>query len=234
MQRTRLRAADLHLLGSPNVKRRFLAPALIGLLALAACGDDDGADVRSLGGDECASGSSSASASASGASASGASASGCASPSGSGSASASEATASGSASEAPAEGECVVVDGTDAAEDGEAHVTLDEWSVDVEETELVAGNVKFEATNAGEDAHELVIVRGATADLPIVDGVVDEAGLPEGDFIGEIEPFSDECEGTFELTAGTYTLFCAIVEEEEDGTVENHYELGMVTEVEVG
>ena len=211
------------------MKRRFLAPALIGLLALVACGDDDGADVRSLGGDECASGSASASASASGASASGASASGCPS----GSASASEAAASGSASEAPAEGECVVVDGTDAAEDGEAHVTLDEWSVEVEEAELTAGNVKFEATNAGEDAHELVIVRGATADLPIVDGVVDEEGLPEGDFIGEIEPFSGECEGTFELTAGTYTLFCAIVEE-EDGTTENHYELGMVAEVEVG
>jgi len=126
------------------------------------------------------------------------------------------------------------VGGTDAEDDGEAHVTLDEWSVEVKEADLAAGNVKVEATNAGEDAHELVIVRGATADLPIVDGVVDEEGLAEGDFIGEIEPFTGECEGTFELTAGTYTLFCAIVEEEEDGTVENHYELGMVTEVEVG
>jgi hypothetical protein len=211
------------------VKRRFLAPILIGLLALAACGDDDGADVRSLGGDECASGS--ASASASGASASGASASGCASGSASGSASAASGSASGSDAAA---GECEVVGGVDAAEDGEGHVTLDEWSVALEESELAAGIVKLEATNAGEDAHELVIVRGATADLPIVDGVVDEEGLPEGDFIGEIEPFDGECEGTFELTAGTYTLFCAIVEEEEDGTVENHYELGMVTEVEVG
>lgn len=206
------------------MKRRFLAPILIGLLALAACGDDDGADVRSLGGDECASGS--ASAPASGASASGASASGCASGSASGSASAA------SGSEAAA-GECDVVGGVDAAEDGEGHVTLDEWSVALEERELTAGNVKLEATNAGEHAHELVIVRGATADLPVVDGVIDEEGLPEGDFIGEIEPFNGECEGTFELTAGTYTLFCAIVEEEEDGTLENHYELGMVTEVEV-
>jgi hypothetical protein len=150
------------------VKRRFLAPILIGLLALAACGDDDGADVRSLGGDECASGS--ASASASGASASGASASGCASGSASGSASAASGSASGSDAAA---GECEVVGGVDAAEDGEGHVTLDEWSVALEESELAAGIVKLEATNAGEDAHELVIVRGATADLPIVDGVVD-------------------------------------------------------------
>lgn len=215
------------------MKRRFLAPIFIGLLALAACGDDDGADVRSLGGDGCASGSASAAASGASGSTSG-SASGCAS--GSASASGSEAAASGSGSgsgsEAPAG--CEVVNGVDAAEDGEAHVTLDEWSVAVDEREVLAGNVKIEATNAGEDAHELVIVRGATADLPILDGVVDEAGLPEGDFIGEIEPFDGECEGTFELTAGTYTLFCAIVEEEEDGTVENHYELGMATEVEVG
>ena len=212
------------------MKRRFLAPVLIGLLALAACGDDDGADVRSLGGDECASGSASASASGGSGSASGASASGCASGAASGSASAASASASGSEAAA---GECEVVGGVDAAEDGEGHVTLDEWSVALEEGELAAGNVKLEATNAGEDAHELVVVRGATADLPIVDGVVDEEALPEGDFIGEIEPFSGECEGTFELTAGTYTLFCAIVEEEEGGTVENHYELGMVTEVEV-
>lgn len=93
--------------------------------------------------------------------------------------------------------------------------------------------MKVEATNEGEHPHELVIVRGANADLPVVDGVVDEASVPEGDFIGEIEPFTGECAGTFELTAGTYSLFCAIVEEEEDGTVENHYELGMVTEVDV-
>jgi len=201
---------------------------LAALFLFAACGDDDGADVRSLGGD-CPSGSASASASASGASASASSsASGCASASASGAA----ASGSGSASGAPAEGECVVVDGTDAAGDSEAHVVLDEWSVVLEEGELAAGNVTFEATNEGDDDHELVVVRGATADLPIVDGVVDEEGLPEADFIGEIEPFDGSCDGTFELTAGTYTLFCAIVEE-EDGTVENHYELGMVTEVEV-
>jgi hypothetical protein len=199
--------------------RRLLGTAVVALLALAACGEDDGAAVREIG-----ESSGSASGSASGSGSGSGSASGSTAPSGSGSGSGAEA-ASG----------CEVVGGTDAAEDGEIHVTLDEWSVDVEETEIAAGVVKVEATNAGEMSHELVIVRGAQDDLPVSDGVVDEEAIPEGDFIGEIEPFAggEECAGAFELSAGTYTLFCAIVEE-HDGESENHYELGMATEIEVG
>lgn len=218
------------------MQRRFLALAVVGILTLAACGSDDGADVRSLGGD-CGSASASGSAPASGASASGASGSECAPASGaSGSASAASGSASaagGSASAAPAAGACEVVGGTDGAEDSAVQVTLDEWRVEVAEGAVTAGNVTLQAVNEGEEAHELVVVRGANADLPVVDGVVDEDALPEGDVIGEIEPFTGECEGTFELTAGTYSLFCAMVEEADDGTVENHYELGMVTEIEV-
>ena len=50
---------------------------------------------------------------------------------------------------------------------------------------------------------------------------------------GEIEPFpgGETCEGGFELEAGSYILFCNIVETEEDGTVESHFEEGMVTTV---
>ena len=61
-----------------------------------------------------------------------------------------------------------------------------------------------------------------------------EDELEEGAFIGEIEAFpaGETCEGTFELPeAGDYILFCNIVETLEDGSVESHFEEGMVTTV---
>ena len=50
---------------------------------------------------------------------------------------------------------------------------------------------------------------------------------------GLLFPAGEACAGVFDMTPGDYVLFCAIVEEEPDGTVENHYELGMKTQVTV-
>jgi hypothetical protein len=63
---------------------------------------------------------------------------------------------------------------------------------------------------------------------------VDEEALGGGDFIGEVEAFpsGESCEGTFELEPADYVLFCNIVEEEE-GEIENHFQLGMATEFTV-
>lgn len=220
----------------PRTGRR-VARTLLGLAAVAAVGvgvgacsnDDDGADVRASGpgAEGCASGSASASASGASASASGASASGCASGSASASAS---APAAGSASGSGAAAECQAVDGTLGVADADTTVaaTLDEFSIAVDPAEAAAGAVGFVTENAGEEPHELVIARGAPADITVVEGAPDESAL---DVIGEVESFpsGETCEGTFELTAGDYVLFCALVEEEEDGTVESHYEEGMVT-----
>ena len=97
--------------------------------------------------------------------------------------------------------------------------------------DVPAGTVTFEARNTGEDAHELVVVRAADpASLPLAaDGTVDEDKLPEGAFVGEIEAFpaKQTCPGTFELAAGSYALFCNILETEADGAKENHYANGM-------
>jgi hypothetical protein len=182
---------------------------LVLFMGLAACGgDDDGADVRSVG---------SGSASGSG--------SGSASGSGSGSASAS---GSGVA-------ECEPV-GDSSTSDETVAVTLDEWSVSPESESVSAGAVTFDVANEGEDAHELVVVRAGTVDsLPLNDDeIVDEEGLPEGAFIGEVEAFpsGESCEGTFELEPADYVLFCNIVEHEE-GEIENHFKLGMSTEFTV-
>jgi hypothetical protein len=199
------------------------AVAALGLSAAACSNDDDGADVRASGpgAEDCASGSASASASGSG-SASGASASGCASGSGS-------ASASGSGSAAA---ECQAIDGTLGVADAATTVsaTLDEFSITVDPATAPAGATGFVTENAGEEPHELVIVKGVPTDIQIVDGAPDEAGLGDA-VIGEIEAFpaGATCEGTYELAAGDYVLFCALVEEEEDGTIESHYEEGMVT-----
>jgi hypothetical protein len=193
------------------VRRR--GPKLAGMLlalvlTLGACGDDDGASVRSTG-------------------------SGSASGSGSGSASGS-ATGSASASGSGV-AECVPV-GDSSSSDETVAVTLDEWSVTPESESAAAGRVTFDVANEGDDAHELVVVRADdVASLPLNDDeIVDEEGLPDGAFIGEVEAFpsGESCEGTFDLEPADYVLFCNIAEEEE-GEIENHFQLGMATEFTV-
>jgi hypothetical protein len=188
------------------VKKLLIALAIPAILGgLAGCGDDDGGEVRDLGGES--------------------------SGSGSGSASGSEASGSGSETEEHASGSeaaCVPV-GDPASADETVEVTLDDFSIEPAATSAAAGNIHFATENVGEHTHELVIAEGedlATAD----DGSVDEAQLPDGALIGEIEgyPAGETCDGVFELEAGTYTLFCNIVEE-EDGTIEAHVAEGMIT-----
>lgn len=115
-------------------------------------------------------------------------------------------------------------------------VSLFEWDVEAPAS-ASAGEVTFNASNDGGEVHELVIVKGvAPADLPVdEDGKVIEDDLPEGAFIGEIEEFEAGTteSATFDLEEGTYTLFCNITEEEEDGEIESHFQEGMVTTIEI-
>jgi hypothetical protein len=110
-------------------------------------------------------------------------------------------------------------------------VTLQEFAVIPALDTASAGSVTFNATNEGpDDPHELVVIQTELApeSLPTTDeGGVDEDG--EGiEVIGEIDelPVGETESGTFDLEAGDYTLICNIVEE-EDGTTEAHYALGM-------
>jgi uncharacterized cupredoxin-like copper-binding protein len=112
-------------------------------------------------------------------------------------------------------------------------VTLQEFSVIPAEESSSAGEVTFEVENAGpNDPHELVVVRTDLAPdaLPTADdGSVDEGG--EGmEVLGEVEEFppGETREQTFDLDAGNYVFICNVVEE-EDGTTEAHYEMGMRT-----
>ena len=116
-------------------------------------------------------------------------------------------------------------------------VSLFEWSVEASDASVGAGEVTFNVSNDGGEAHEMVIVKGiAPADLPVDEnGKVIEDDLPEGSFVGEVEEFEAGTteSATFDLEEGTYTLFCNISEEEDDGSVESHFQEGMVTTIEV-
>jgi hypothetical protein len=181
---------------------RLAGLGLVLALLLAGCGNDDGAGVRNVDGTQAATGSGTGSGSGTG--------------TGSG-------TASGQAACKPV--------GDASASDATIAVELKEWQVVPARADVPAGTITFDANNTGEDAHELVVVRADDPEaLPLAaDGTVDEEKLPEGAFIGEIEAFpaKQRCTGTFELPAGSYALFCNLLETEADGSKENHYANGM-------
>lgn len=136
-------------------------------------------------------------------------------------------TAADQLSEAPTEEASVPAATPDVS------VVLGEWIVEPTPTSADAGELTFTADNQGGEEHEVVIVRAADpSDLPTdADGTVDEAQIPESDFIGEIEEFpsGEQRTATFAMDAGTYVLFCNITETEDDGEVESHFAEGMAT-----
>lgn len=129
----------------------------------------------------------------------------------------------------------VAITGCGGGDDG-VTVVLSEWDVEVPDG-IEAGSVAITADNVGGEPHELVIVRADSVDGWEQDdeGKVLEDQFAAADFLGEIEEFEagGSESGTFDLTAGTYVFFCNIVEAEEDGSFESHFDEGMWTIVEV-
>lgn len=95
-------------------------------------------------------------------------------------------------------------------------VDLTEWSVSPSKNSVPAGVIQFIADNTGGDTHELVILR---------DG--EELAEIEGLSSGHVQAMR------IRLEPGEYELACLIVETEPDGTIEDHYKLGMYTNFEV-
>lgn len=113
---------------------------------------------------------------------------------------------------------------------GEAvKVVLKEWRIDLGKQGAKAGPVTFRVNNLGDEDHELVIIKTDLHHkaLPVSHGKVIETEA--GELIGEIEEFpsSEVREATFMLSPGNYALFCNMVEKEEDGRLESHYQEGM-------
>jgi hypothetical protein len=192
-----------------RIRRVAAGLALALTVVLAGCGTDDGAGVRTVEGGGSGSGS------------------------GSGSGTGRSASGTGSGSQAVA---CKPV-GDAGKADARIAVDLAEWSVLPARADAPAGTITFEARNQGNEPHELVVVRADDpATLPTTaDGTVDEQRLPKGAVIGEVEAFpaGQRCTGTFELAAGSYALFCNLLETAADGSEQNHYANGMRTAFEV-
>jgi hypothetical protein len=130
------------------------------------------------------------------------------------------------------------VQGGVSAKGTDVIVSLDEWKITPNVTHVGAGIASFIAENTGQEEHELVIVKADSADALPKDatGAMDEAKLPEGALVGEIEPFAagQLCKGNFALQAGSYVLLCNITETEADGNKESHFAEGMHTPLTVG
>lgn len=117
---------------------------------------------------------------------------------------------------------------TPPADAAQVTVTLTEWAVQPANLSVPAGKVYFLANNAGQKAHELVVIKTDKApdQLPFEDGRVPENAV---NIIGEIEPFKNgtQASSTFDLASGNYVLICNVLEKEDDGTQESHYGKGM-------
>jgi uncharacterized cupredoxin-like copper-binding protein len=113
-------------------------------------------------------------------------------------------------------------------------VTLKEWAITTDQPAVAAGEVYFLATNAGGEAHEMVVIKTDLAPdaLPETDGKVPE---DEIDLIGEISPFSpgSSASTVLELEPGNYVLICNVVKQAGDGEIKSHYLEGMYTALTV-
>lgn len=135
--------------------------------------------------------------------------------------------ASEASAAAATEGEvaCEPVNPDLESEAGETvEVTLREYEFDPPAIEVEAGTVTFATTNAGGAVHEFAVLPGG-GDVPFVEpGVPDEEAL-EAAGAFEMEGYGpgQDCNATWELEPGDYTLFCII----DAGDGETHYEKGM-------
>jgi plastocyanin len=103
-------------------------------------------------------------------------------------------------------------------------VELKEYSFTPATVDVAAGVVTFAATNTGTLNHELAFLPGG-GEVPLT-----TAGAPDEDALGtagafELDAFGPglDCEATYDLEPGTYTLFCIVT----DADGQTHLQKGM-------
>lgn len=104
--------------------------------------------------------------------------------------------------------------------DATVAASLSEFKIETRTAEVPAGKLFVTGTNMGEDTHELIITHA---------GAPDEEGAVAG--AEDIAPGETKAVAA-ELAPGRYQFACYI-KEDNNGTVEDHYQLGMVHEFEV-
>jgi hypothetical protein len=124
------------------------------------------------------------------------------------------------------------------SEGASVDIELSEFVITADPASVAAGSVTFNVANVGGEAHEFMVIESDLAPdaLPVVDdGSVDEDQVT---VLGEIEEDelpaqTGEGELNLDMEAGSYVLICNLVEEEESGEMESHYQEGMHTAFEV-
>jgi hypothetical protein len=133
-------------------------------------------------------------------------------------------------------GEAVSCDPTSTELEPAATVQVEirDGAISVDTDRVSAGTIRFEVTNAGDEPHELIVVRadGPDALPPGSTGGVDESAIEEGTRYGEVGTFpaGETCPGVFDLIPGDYVLFCNVVEPDA-GPNAGHFERGEWVEI---
>ena len=110
---------------------------------------------------------------------------------------------------------------------------LREFDITTAKGSAKPGPVTFAMKNRGGVGHELVVVRlaQASAVLPTnPDGSVNEAAIAPADKVAEVDTVAPKQSKTLaiaNLPAGSYELFCNLVDVQPDGRAVSHYKLGM-------
>jgi len=114
-------------------------------------------------------------------------------------------------------------------------LTLTEYQIAPALQFIAKGRSKFVAKNSGTVKHEVVLVRGTDPSaLPTKpDGSVDESQIPKSNKVGEVGNVKagKTKSKTLKLSAGSYILFCNIIDTQPDGTQISHYAKGMYTTI---
>jgi uncharacterized cupredoxin-like copper-binding protein len=115
------------------------------------------------------------------------------------------------------------------------NLTLTEYQINPALQFIAKGKSNFVAKNSGTVKHEVVVVRGTDpSTLPTKpDGSVDESQIPKSTKVGEIGNVKagKTKSKTLKLSAGSYVLFCNIIDTEPDGSQVSHYAKGMYTTI---
>jgi uncharacterized cupredoxin-like copper-binding protein len=122
-----------------------------------------------------------------------------------------------------------------AAKPPKQKLTLTEYQINSALQYIAKGKSTFVAKNTGTVKHEVVVVRGNDpASLPTKpDGSVDEDQIPKTNKVGEtgdVKAGKTKAKA-LKLSAGSYILFCNIVDTQPDGSQISHFAKGMYTTI---
>lgn len=122
----------------------------------------------------------------------------------------------------------------EAKKSSKYEIELREWNLTTSTESIPAGEVDITVKNKGKETHELVFIKlntdVATGRLPVdKDGGIDENKMNFGTLVHEIEGLEPgkKVKDTVNLKPGRYAVICNMIEEEDDGSIEAHYSMGM-------